>query len=151
MVLRQTEPAKFSGGLATLRCICQSTRRYIVDIKNRCCLRHEHCYYHSCEERQPVASYAQNYGKVDMMSYSLLVEYDRDINPAPDNYLLAASFVRYLVLAGRDPSRANDKRGVHVCAQHAGLTTVSGKPGVKPLGCAHYNPHKDVITQEYAN
>jgi hypothetical protein len=87
-------------------------------------------------------------GKADTMSYSLLVEYDRDINAAQDNYLLAASFVRYLVSVGRDPSAEKGKRGVHVCAQQAGLTTVSGKPGVRPLGCAHYNPFKDVITQD---
>jgi hypothetical protein len=87
-------------------------------------------------------------GKADRMSYSLLVEYDKGIDATQDNYLLAASFVRYLVSAGRDPSAEKEKRGVHVCAQQVGLTTLSGKPGVRPLGCAHYNPFKSIITQE---
>lgn len=87
-------------------------------------------------------------GESDSSGYSLTVTYDADINTETDTYRLAASFVQYLVSVGRDPTDSKNRRSVHVCALQDGLTTASGKPGVKLLGCSHFNPYKDVITQD---
>lgn len=84
--------------------------------------------------------------KSDGSSYSLTVYYSADGDVETDTRLLATAFVQYLVSIGRDPSSATNRRSVHVCGLHDGLTTVSGKPGVKVLGCSHYNPYKDAVS-----
>ena len=66
-----------------------------------------------------------------------------------DDYHLATEFVKQLVKHGRSPSREPDPKFIGACGEEDGFTTVSGKPGIRLLGCAQYDPTKDAVDPDF--
>jgi hypothetical protein len=56
---------------------------------------------------------------------------------------VATSIIKALVSRGHDPQR--ESISIHVNAMQDGLTTVTGKPAVRPFGDAYYNFAEDNI------
>jgi len=56
---------------------------------------------------------------------------------------IATKVMRALVAEGHDPKK--DWTRVYVHAEEDGLTTITGRPGVRPFGTAYYNHARDQI------
>lgn len=79
---------------------------------------------------------------VEQGHYDLLIRYAADVQPEADERAVLQRFVRGLVAAGVSPV---NKKSINVCAERTGLTTPSGAPAVRLLGCTHYNPFTESV------
>lgn len=83
--------------------------------------------------------------KSDELSYTLTIRYAQDVDFEPDARAVLAKFASDLVQAGLNPA---SKKSIHVCGLQDGLKTPTGAPGVRLLGCAHYNPFTEAVSFE---
>lgn len=63
-----------------------------------------------------------------------------------DTDVLMRDLIQNLMARGFDPT--SHRTAIHICAQQGNLKTLTGKAGVIPLGCQHYNPYKDTANFE---
>lgn len=74
--------------------------------------------------------------------------FDHPVSPEASLQTYATAVVRKLVADGRDPTNPLKRVAVDVCARQDGLTTASGKPGLRSFGCARFDPYKDVVSYD---
>jgi hypothetical protein len=123
----------------------------------------------ACEAAVKAASLSEESDRVDhveiqihsgVFGYDLYIHYRKDgfsgvwagrevAIAYGDDYHLAREFVKQLVKISRDPSTAPNQKYVGACGEEDGFTTITGKPGIKLLGCAQYDPYKDAVDPDY--
>jgi hypothetical protein len=123
----------------------------------------------TCEAAVKAASLSEESDRVDhvemqihsgVFGYDLYIHYKKDgfsgvwagrqvATAYGDDYHLAREFVNQLIKCGRDPSTAPNQKYVGACGEEDGFTTITGKPGIKLLGCAQYDPYKDAVDPDY--
>jgi hypothetical protein len=123
----------------------------------------------TCEAAVEAASLSEESDRVDhvemkihsgFFGYDLYIHYKKEgfsgvwagqevATAYGDDYHLASEFVKQLVKSGRDPSAEPNQKYVGACAEEDGFTTITGKPGIKLLGCAQYDPYKDAVDPDH--
>lgn len=123
----------------------------------------------SCEAAVKATSLSEESDKIDhvemrihsgVFGYDLYIHYKKEgfsgiwagseVGRAyGDDYHLASEFVRQLVKSGRNPSAEPNQKFVAACGEEDGFTTITGRPGIKLLGCAQYDPYSDAVDPDF--